>query len=130
MPQKEELLDFEDPILPSTYEKFIDYLKGISIIKKLLGILLTSTLSTFIIFYKANPRDDEFWELMIVEGGLFILLMTSGFFLQIIIAIGSAIVEVKTNHPTKISRLGVLGLTLSLSIILLVTLGILALFIN
>lgn len=130
MPQKEELLDFEDPILPSPYEKVLDYLEGISTLVKLLEILMASILAASIVFYKASPDDVKLLEVIIVTGGFFIILITSGFFLQIIIAIGSGIVEVTTNRLPKISKLGMLSITLCLSILLLLTLTFLAIFIN
>jgi hypothetical protein len=124
----QELLDYETPIL-GNYEKFLNYLEAIPSYQKIICILFFSLLTGFIIHHKASPTKDPIVSFLTVTGGLFILLMAIGFCLQVVLAISCAIIDAITNSTPKIERLGLLSVTLLLSLISLITIAILAIFI-
>ena len=131
MQNEQELLDFEVPLPLSLYEKFLNYLESRPNYIKILGILLSSIFSALIVFYKASLSKDEnpLFELMTVIGGLLILLMGIGFFLQILLVMICGIIDLMTNNSPKIGKLGLLSITLLLAILTLITISILAIFI-
>lgn len=124
----QELLDFEAPIL-SNYERFLNYLETIPGYLKLICILLFSFLSTLIIHQKASPSQDPIVSFLTVTGGFFILLMAIGFFLQIFLTIGCAIITMISKSTPKIEILGLLSITLLLGLFSLLVIAILAIFI-
>lgn len=132
MPQEEDLLDFETPIILSKYEKFLNYQATKPSYLKVLGIILWSILSGSIIIYKAGKLDNFalFSSIIVIGGGWFILLMTTGFFLHILLIIGAAFVDAITNYNPKIRKLDMLSVTFLLSLFSLITLFILAQFLD
>jgi hypothetical protein len=126
----QELLDFEAPLALSSYEKFINNLEAKSNYFKLAIVALCSFFSAAIVYYKATPSEITYLEIMIVAGGFFILLMAIGFLLRILLIMTCAIIELITNSISKIGKLGTLSITLLLSFSSVITLSILAIFID
>ncbi|BDS13362.1 hypothetical protein [Aureispira anguillae] len=124
-----ELLDFDTPQQPNTFERLLAFIQAVPLYQKVLAILLFALGDALIIFFKAS-KPFEWIEIAQVWGGLLLLIVFFSSLLKAFLLGINFLYQKITGKTSQLTALNSSSITLMVAFLSFITLLILAYFID